>query len=228
MVAPAGYPFGTAIRNFASRTMDPREPIAPLRVFYSCDCSVQHDRWINKLTVHCGVSGEGRSSGRSRWEFHADKTDHAMPERNTVSNTPRPSPSAQSLLRLNLFTIGSFNELHFGPRRISGCYRAVIMRAACRRRRDARGNRKLWMPFIVKRFSSPSYGFIFFFDRELLFSESFVERNRIETLDPVISYPTDNLCVDAFGFPENDREYLTFCSEITLAIECKELIVLAI
>lgn len=25
----------------------------------------------------------------------------------------------QSLLRLNLFTIGSFNELHFGPRRIS-------------------------------------------------------------------------------------------------------------
>lgn len=68
--------------------------------------------WINKLTG-CRRGREG-----PRWEFHPYKTDHAMArehrERSSSSLT-----AIQSLLRLNLFTIGSFNELHFGPRRIS-------------------------------------------------------------------------------------------------------------
>lgn len=55
-----------------------------------------------------------------RWEFHPYKTREKTTTRVQLSSSDR---STQSLLRLNLFTIGSFNELHFGPRRISGCCR---------------------------------------------------------------------------------------------------------
>lgn len=84
--------------------------------------------WINKLTGCRREGGRGRGGNFIR-------TKRTTRWRENTAREARALTATQSLLRLNLFTIGSFNELHFGPRRISGCYRpsqrAVIMRARC-------------------------------------------------------------------------------------------------
>lgn len=125
-----------------------REPVTPLRAFYSCHSSaVRRGRWINKLTV-CR-RGCRRGRGGPRWEFHAHETNHA-----TSEHRDERSSAAQSLPRLNLFTIGSFNELHFGPRRIPGCYRAQSC-GRCVARDEARGEKIMGVVYRVTLLRGP-------------------------------------------------------------------------
>lgn len=90
-----------------------------VRSFIPAPSVVQRGRWINKLTVHGVSEGERQAAVGISCAQNGPRDGERTPRRTS------PLTAAQSLLRLNLFTIGSFSELHFGPRRISGCYRAA-------------------------------------------------------------------------------------------------------